>query len=236
MPTAVLEKIKLVVFDVDGVILDIIDAIRQSVAEALEKYKIQASLQDTMQEASRVMELAQTMPIPQIILNSKELLDIGAFADLTVLKKLRIAASIYSRFRTLKDQCKLFPHIEEVILGLHAKGYKLAILSNNKKSYVQEALKKQNLDQYFSLIIGFNEVTKTKPDPEGLLKILEEFKIKAENALFIGDMMTDIQCGRGATVKTIAVASGLTEKSKLEGEKPFLLVNNIAELKTAFGL
>ena len=234
MANAVLAGIKLVVFDVDGVIFDIVEAIRDTVVEGLEKYHLKADLQDAMQDISGVMELAQSMPIPQIILNAKELLEVPLLEGFTILKKLRIAVSFYSKYRERKDKIHLFPGIEATIKGLVQQGYKLAILSNNKRSYVVDALQKEGLDTYFENIIGFNEVTKTKPDPEGLLKILELEGVSAEETLFIGDMITDIQTGNNAQVKTIAVASGLCEKSKLEAQNPYQLVNNILELQVLF--
>jgi pyrophosphatase PpaX len=231
-----LANIKLVIFDVDGVIFDIIDAIRDSIQEGIEKYHLKQSLDDAMPDISRLMELAQSMPIPEIILNANELMDIKIFEGLTVLKRLRIAISIYSKYRARKDSSQLFPGIEDVIKGLSNKGIKLAILSNNKRSYVLEALKKENLEKYFSNILGFNEVSKTKPDPEGLIKLLQLEEVKPEQALFIGDMATDIQAGKNAKIRTIAVASGLTVKEKLQSENPFYLINNIQELKQLFAV
>jgi pyrophosphatase PpaX len=138
---------------------------------------------------------------------------------------------MYSKYRERKEQCQLFPGIDEIIKDLSNKGFKLAILSNNKRSYLIESLQKYGLDKYFDNILGFNEVSKTKPDPEGLLKILEIEEVSANEALFLGDMITDIQAGKNAEIKTIAIASGLCEKSKLEAQEPYQIVNNTLELK-----
>lgn len=233
--STVLQNTKLVIFDVDGVIFDIIDAIRETVKAGIEKYQLKANLQDAMMEVARVMEIAQTMPMPLLIYNGNELLDIKLLEGFTLLKKLRIAVSMYSDFRQRKEKCTIFDGMEEIIKGLANKGMKLAILSNNKRSYVLEALQKRDLAKYFQNILGFNEVSKTKPDPEGFLKILQLEGMKPDQAIFLGDMITDVQGGRNANIRTIAVASGLCEKAKLEAEKPFALVNNVAELKKLFG-
>ena len=92
-----------------------------------------------MEQVFPLLEIAQSLPIPELILNSKELFDIPLLEGLTVLKKLRIGASFYGSFRKKKQSCQLFEGIEEVIKGLSKKGIKLAILSNNKRSYVLEA-------------------------------------------------------------------------------------------------
>ena len=54
------------------------------------------------------------------------------------------------------------------------------------------------------LIIGFNEVPEVKPSPEGLNLILKKWNIKPSEAIFIGDMATDIQAGKAANVKTVS--------------------------------
>jgi phosphoglycolate phosphatase len=237
MSPDILSGKKLVIFDVDGVIFDIVEAIRETVKEGIEKYHLKANVEDAMEEVGHVLEFAQSMPIPELVLNSNELFGkLSLFEGLTVLKRLRIAASFYGSFRQKKEQCGLFDGIEDVIKGLSKKGLRLAILSNNKRSYVIEALKKQNLEGYFGNILGFNEVSKTKPDPEGLLKILEMEKIQANEAIFIGDMVSDVQCGKSAKVNTIAVASGLAPKEKLVAEQPFQLVNTIREMQKLFGV
>jgi len=93
-------------------------------------------------------------------------------------------------------------------------------------------LEKRQLTKYFDEIFGFNEVEKTKPDPEGLIKLMQKFKVNPNQCVFIGDMVTDILAGRAANIKTISISSGLVAKEKLINENPALIVNDIMELKS----
>jgi HAD superfamily hydrolase (TIGR01662 family) len=226
----ILEGVKLIIFDVDGVIFDIVDAIRSTVEEGLQKYNLKTDVQEAMRQVAHLLEIVQSIPFPQIILNAYELLNIDMLNQYTLIKKLRIAASFYSNFRSKKEACGLFPGVEDLIKGLHKKGYTLAILSNNKKSYVLEALNKRQLSTYFDEIFGFNEVEKTKPDPEGLIKLMERFKVSPEQCIFLGDMVSDIMAGKAANIKTVSISSGLVAKEKLINENPALIVNDILEL------
>ena len=61
------------------------------------------------------------------------------------------------------------------------------------------------MTQYFNEVIGYNEAKKLKPEPDGLLKILEMEKIPAKRAIFIGDMTSDVICGRRAKVLSYIV-------------------------------
>jgi HAD superfamily hydrolase (TIGR01549 family) len=231
-----LDHVKLVIFDSDGVLFDIIEAVTETVRTGLEKYNIDADLQDSVQEVSHMLEKAQTMAIPEMILGAKELLQLNFVEPFTILKRLRIAISFYGDFQIRKKDCGLFEGIDELIKGLASRNIKMAILSNNKRSLIIENLKKKNLLKYFDQILGFNEVSKVKPDPEGLLKILELEKIKPQEALFIGDMVTDIQAGQNAGIRTIAITSGLVSPDKLLAAKPMKVVGDIYELGQFFGL
>ena len=77
---------------------------------------------------------------------------------------------------------------------------------------------------------------KVKPDPEGLLKILEIEKVKAKEVIFIGDMISDTDAGKNANIKTVAIASGILPVEKLAAENPYALVHNIRELQQLFNL
>ena len=112
----------------------------------------------------------------------------------------------------------------------------MAILTNNKSQYAEEVLDKFNLTKYFDIIIGFNEVTEVKPSPEGIQIILDKWKMKPSEAIFIGDMTTDVEAGKSADVMMICVASGLAQKETLREHKPDKLVNDTNELIQLFGI
>ncbi|OLS16058.1 MAG: HAD-superfamily hydrolase [Promethearchaeota archaeon CR_4] len=231
MSQNILEGVKLVIFDLDGVIFDIVGAIRRSAADGIQKYDLKTTIEDTMADLAHLVEKLQAVPIPQIVLNSYELLKIPALDGIPLLKRLQITLYFYARFREYKNEAKLFPRIDEIIKQLAARQIPLAIFTNQKASYAQEVLQKFGLAQYFNKIFGFNEVKKTKPDPEGIVKLMDAFKIKNPNAvIYVGDMITDIQAGLAARVKIIAVGSGLVAKEKLQKENPTHFVNDTAEL------
>ena len=118
---------------------------------------------------------------------------------------------------------------------LYSKKLNLAILTNNKSTYAENVLEKFNLNKFFNTIIGFNDVTEVKPNPEGILKILDKWGIETSEAIFIGDMTTDIDAGKSANVKMVCVASGLAQKETLLNHKPDVLVNDTNELIKLFG-
>ncbi len=235
-----LEDYRGIIFDLDGTIYDIVGSVKQAVEDGVEKYKLKDKLKVSMDEAlsevAHLIEDLQNYPIPKIILNSYNLLQISLLEGQRLIKKLRIVIYVYNQFNKYNEDAGIFPNIEDIISKLHEQNKKLAILTNNKNTHAEEVLKKFNLNQYFDLIIGFNEVSEVKPNPEGILKILDTWKIKPSEAIFIGDMVTDIQAGKAANVKMVCIASGLAPKNTLLECNPDALVDNTLELKKLFKL
>ncbi|MCK4688295.1 MAG: HAD-IA family hydrolase, partial [Candidatus Lokiarchaeota archaeon] len=194
-----LELYKGIIFDLDGVIYDITDAITKAVDDGIEKYQLKVNRDAVMEEIAHLIEEIQNYPVPKILLNSYELLKINSLEGLSFFKKLRIAIFLFNQFNKYREEATIFNGIDDLISKL-SKSLKLAILTNNKSQYAEEVLEKFNLTKYFGTIIGFNEVSEVKPSPEGILKILEKWKIKSSEAIFIGDMTTDIEAGKNANV------------------------------------
>lgn len=231
------DEFDLIIFDMDGVILNIFDAIKQATLDMLEKYNINAKYEDILSEMALLIEKLQAIPIPKIVLNAKELLQVSFIEEETVLKKLQIAAYMYSQFKKYKVDSSIYPGIERIIEYINASKKPIAMLTNNKKNYALESLKKFHLDQYFDQIIGFNEAGKLKPEPDGLLKLIEHYSVKdPQRVLFIGDMVTDCQAADGAKVKVLGIASGLCKYDDLKRENPDYLVNDVAEFGRILGI
>ncbi len=221
-----------VIFDLDGVIFDVVGPIKQALQDALDKYQINTDVNQALEEIAHLLEELQNYPIPKIILKSYDFLQLKLFEGISYLKKLRIAVYIFNQFNKNKETAVIFEGIPEIVSKLCVKNIKLAILTNNKNTYAEDVLKKFNLNSFFELIIGFNEVEgKVKPNPDGILKILDQWKVKPSEVVFIGDMVTDILAGKAANVKTICVATGLALKDALMNQNPEILLNNILELR-----
>jgi phosphoglycolate phosphatase len=230
-PKEYLKGIKLFIFDYDGVIYNMIEPLREMVLEGIPKYQLKSNgLQEDMQEIFRVLEFALARSVADQILNAKQMLDIKLLEGMPILKRLRIATWFYGDFRARTKNPQLFDGIEELIKGLHKKGIKLAIFSNSTKAYILETLTKYHLEGYFSIILGATEVQNVKPHPEGLLKILNDTRYRAEDTLYIGDMLTDFEAGTRANIRTILVASGIIAREKLAAANPFILVDDIRQL------
>jgi HAD superfamily hydrolase (TIGR01549 family) len=231
-----LDNYKGIIFDLDGVIYDINDAIKQAVDDIIEKYELKVNKDAILQEIAHLIEKLQYKPVPKSILDSYNLLQLDFLEGLSYFKKLRIGLFLLNQFNTYRKDAGIFEGIREVIQALASDDLELAILTNNKSEYAEEVLDKFDLTQYFATIIGFNELSNVKPDPEGLLKIIHKWGIEPNDALFIGDMQTDVKAGKAAGTTMVCVASGLAGKKALSEENPDYLVNDVKELRDLLGL
>jgi len=229
-----LDKFKGIIWDLDGTIYDITAAIKKAVDDAIEKYNLTVNRNEVMEEVAHLIEEIQNYPVPKILLNSYELLKVNFLEGISFFKKIRIAIFLFNQFNKYKEaESTIFEGIDRLLTFLFNKKFEMAILTNNKSQYAEEVLEKFNLTKFFNTVIG-NDVSEVKPNPEGILKILSKWNINPSEAIFIGDMTTDVDAGKAANVKMVCVASGLAQKGTLQEHQPDILVENTEDLIKLF--
>ena len=122
---------------------------------------------------------------------------------------------------------------KEVLENLHQKWYKLAVVSSKIKKAIIKNLSDLNMDMYFDFIIGADEVQgKYKPDPYGLIIALNHFNFSKEDAVYIGDSFGDLLCAKNAQIDFIAVNYSL--KGKFYKEEKVISIDSLYDLLTLF--
>ena len=106
--------------------------------------------------------------------------------------------------------------------------YKKAVISNKRESLSRELLDKLGLAKYFDIILGSDSAEEKKPSPRPIMKVLESFSLKPDEAVIVGDSNFDIDAGRAAGTKTIAVSYGFRDVGLLKGAD--FIIGDITEL------
>ena len=106
--------------------------------------------------------------------------------------------------------------------------YRKAVISNKRESLSKELLDKLGLAKYFDIVLGSDSVEEKKPSPRPIMKVLESFSLRPEEAVIVGDSNFDIDAGRAAGTKTIAVSYGFRDVGLLKGAD--FIIDNFAEL------
>jgi phosphoglycolate phosphatase-like HAD superfamily hydrolase len=122
---------------------------------------------------------------------------------------------------------QVFPWVEDVI-GKLALKHDLTILSAALSSSVRDSI--GETAEYFSMVMGCEHVKNIKPNPEGILLIIEEMKVKASESIMIGDTNVDILAGKNAGVKTAGVTWGLGLAEELKKLDPDFIFTDPRQL------
>ena len=129
----------------------------------------------------------------------------------------------------LMDQTTLFPNCRETLEHFSSK--ENTILSNKPTRFITQILDALDCSVPFSTIIGGDSMPAKKPDPGGLLHILEQHKTRPEDALMIGDSLVDVETGQRAGVRTCGVTYGHAGRKSLESAQPNWIIDDLLELK-----
>ncbi len=184
--------IKLVIFDLDGTLIDSSVDITNALNYALEPYSLRKL---TVEDSIKLIGEGINRLIEKIVGDmGKEVVD-----------------SVTIRFlehytQHILDYTKAYPGVRETLEELDK--YKKAVISNKKENLSRMVLEGLGLLQYFDIIIGSDTTSERKPSPVPILKVLSELRINASDALIVGDSNYDVDAGKAAGVRTIAVTYG----------------------------
>ena len=115
-------------------------------------------------------------------------------------------------------------------------GAKLAVCSNKPHEAAIKVIAKM-FPGYFDLVLGQSDQIRRKPAPDGPLKAAEEFGVKPEECMYVGDTKTDMLTGTAAGMFTVGALWGFRDREELESngaqiiaEKPLDLLKIYKEL------
>jgi phosphoglycolate phosphatase len=218
-------SIKLVIFDLDGTLIDSRLDLVHSVNAAL-RHIGRSALPDEV-IASYVGDGAPIL-IKRAL--GGEVVDEGV-----VRKGLEFFLSYYREHKL--DHTTVYPGVIEALTAIQhsANGTprQLAVLTNKPVNPSRAIIEALGLGPFFTRIYGGNSFTTKKPDPEGALKLLAEHGVKPEEAAMIGDSGVDMRTGRNAGLWTIGVMYGFAPHTLHEAH-PDVLVDTPGELASLF--
>lgn len=125
---------------------------------------------------------------------------------------------------------KVFPHVPETLQELRQRGFVLTIASSRSNHSLLDFVRTFGFDKEISLVLGADDVTKAKPDPEPVLLTLRKLGFSASRTLVVGDMPFDILMGRGAGTKTCGVTYGNATREELQDSGADYILDDFANL------
>jgi phosphoglycolate phosphatase len=217
--------IKLVIFDLDGTLIDSRLDLVHSVNAAL-RHIGRASLPDEV-IASYVGDGA-----PILI---QRALGGEAVDEAVVRRGLQFFLSYYREHKL--DHTTVYDGVKESLGAIlrvsNGTPRKMAVLSNKPVVPSRAIVEALGLGSFFAQIYGGNSFATKKPDPEGARKLLEENAARPGEAAMVGDSHVDIETGRSAGLWTVGVNYGFAPHT-LQAAHPDVLVDTPRELIDIF--
>lgn len=128
-----------------------------------------------------------------------------------------------------------YDYVPGVIKFLKKNNFKMAIVSNKLRCRIQTILQKGNLQDFFDVIIGSEDVECHKPHPGSLLKAVEGLGISPDKCMYVGDSMVDAKTAEAAGIEFTAVLSGETDRSDFEKAGVERIIDDLQQLPAILG-
>jgi phosphoglycolate phosphatase len=220
--------IRLVIFDLDGTLIDSRLDLVHSVNASLRHIGRPELPDDVI--ASYVGDGA-----PVLI---QRALGGDAVHETVVRKGLEFFLSYYREHKL--DHTTVYAGIRESLTAIQSPNRgtpvdnrKLAVLTNKPVGPSRAIVDALGLGPFFIQVYGGNSFASKKPDPEGARKLLEEGGVRAEETAIVGDSHVDVETGRNTGLWTVGVSYGFAPHT-LETCPPDVLVDSPGELAEIF--
>ncbi len=174
----------LFIFDLDGTIVDS----APTVLSIINKLRCQRQLSS----------IFLSDVYPHLSKGGSQLIENFFIGGDSVEKTLEHFRALYKE-HTLESEL-LYPGVIEFVRTLKQADCRLAICSNKPTYLVDKVLRRHGLSAKFDMVVGSSDVTVSKPDPEGLQKILDYFGQPPSRTVMIGDSKSDQQAAVRAEI------------------------------------
>jgi len=219
------KTIKLVIFDLDGTLIDSRLDLAHSVNAAL-RHIGRPTLHDDI-IGSYVGDGAPIL--------MQRALGGEAVDEAIVRQGLQFFLSYYREHKL--DHTTVYAGIREALAAIQSTSNgnprKMAVLSNKPVGPSRAIVEALGLGPFFTQIYGGNSFATKKPDPEGARKLLEENGVRPEETAIVGDSHVDVETGCNAGLWTVGVSYGFAPHS-LQESPPDVLVDTPHELAEVF--
>ena len=211
---------KLVIFDLDGTLLDTIDDLSAAVNYAMQK---RGFPQHTRDEYRRMVGHGARNLMRQALPDDQK--DDEALID-AVLSDFRAYYHTHIDVHT-----KPFPGMQNLLTTLHQNGVMLAVASNKFQEGTEHLIKEFFPEIPFVAILGNRPNHPLKPDPEVVGEVLRKAGIDRDDAVMVGDSDTDMETAVNGGIRGVAVNWGYRNMKNTPG---VTVVESVEELQKVF--
>jgi len=208
------DALEVLLFDLDGTLIDTIEMIMASARYATEVVLGEALPDDVLRHNIGVPLVAQMEEYAP-----------GRSAELLKVYREHNA-------RVHDEMIREFPGVDGALRLLLARGYRMGIVTSKSRPVAQRGLDCFGLRDLFEVLVGYEDTMVHKPDPCPVLEAASRLGVSAEKCLYCGDSPHDMEAGIAAGVLTAAALWGPFAERVLEPGPDFALasMDNLVDL------
>jgi 2,3-diketo-5-methylthio-1-phosphopentane phosphatase/HAD superfamily hydrolase (TIGR01509 family) len=207
------KRIRGVIFDLDGTLIEAYEAIHIGLNEALRACGKEPVPFDD-QKGYLKADLETTLAV--------------FFSPEEVPKVIPIMRKKYEE--VYLDKTHFLDGAREILETLHSDGILLGVASNKFGRFSRGALNHLGVAHLFRAVIGAGDVPRNKPSPDMLHAVLKTMDLPPEEVIYVGDTLTDIETGKQAGVDVYALPTGYDSKKELARARPKRILRNLKEI------
>jgi phosphoglycolate phosphatase len=209
-------SIRAILFDFDYTLADSSAGVIDCIGYALRQLRLPGVPDDV---ACRTIGLS--LPDTLTALAGQQPVEVSeAFARLFVKRADQVMA----------DKTVVFPGVREALAPLEERGLALGVVSTKYRYRIERILRREGLLEPFSVIVGGEDVSRHKPDPESLCLALDRLGLRPVEVWYIGDSLADATAAQRAGMPFVAVLSGTTPRETFEEYGVHRVIGTLAEL------
>ena len=209
-------KYDLIIFDMDGTILNTLEDLKNSLNYVLQQAGYQTrTLEEVRTFVGNGIRKTIERALPSDIEEEKVDELFSLFMDYYAIQNT--------------DNTKPYNGVIELLKELKHLGYKTAVVSNKQNSAVKSLCKKF-FTGLFDVEIGEKENIAKKPEPDEVNEVLKILNIDRTNSIYIGDSEVDIQTAQNSKMKSIIVDWGFRDRKFLYEHGAEVIVSNPSEI------
>ncbi|CAM3565006.1 Phosphoglycolate phosphatase [Vibrio aerogenes CECT 7868] len=214
---------KLVVFDLDGTLLDSVPDLAIAADQAVRQLGYpgvsECQVRDYVGNGADIL-------IGRALSQS---LEINPDLSPALLKEAR---TYFDEFYAATGHrlSQLYAGVKDTLVKLHQEGFTLAVVTNKPSHFVPEILQQHQIADYFSDVIGGDDFEKRKPDPMALNWLLDKYGLKPKQMMMVGDSKNDILAARNAGCHSFGLTYGYNHGEPIADSGPDYVADNISEL------
>ena len=203
-------ELRAVIFDMDGVLVDSFEVMRQAFATAYAETV--GPGEPPFAEYNRHLgryfpEIMKIMGLPL------------AMQEPFVRESYRLASEV-----------PMFDGVPRALADLRSRGLRLVVATGKSGERARSLLRMLGVLDRFDHVIGGDEVARAKPAPDMVLRALELLGVSSAETFMVGDAVTDVISARGASVASVAALWGTTDSSALLEARPDAVLRSPSEL------